>query len=151
MDVFKLAPDRRTELEQEKNSLEELSDAMFVATIRQLKDGKQKLENDLKHTQLLLEAAVEQAHERFERNGYDVLSFPDHGRLSIGFDVYPQIISKESAIQWLKDNDCAEIVKEDVSWQTLKSLIKEKIEKAEELPNEDIIHLYMKPKINFRR
>ncbi len=151
MDVFKLSPDRRTKLEERKKELSTVHDSMFVAQIRAAKDRKQELEEEIKDVNLFIDAAVEHAHESFEKNGYDILSYPGLGKLPVGFDVYPQIMDKQAAINWLKSNDCAEIVKEDVSWQTLKSAIKERIENAKVLPDENVIHLYMKPKINFRR
>lgn len=151
MDVFKLAPDRRQELEKLKSDFHDNDHKTLVDGLRNLKDMKIQMEDNLKEINLQMEALTEVFHEIFEKEEMDVLSFVGIGRVTVGFDVYPQVVSKELVMKWLKGNEGKELIREDFSWQSLKSFVKEMIDKAEPLPDEDVIHVFMKPKVNFRR
>lgn len=62
--------------------------------------------------------------------------------------------NKDAALDWLKDSDYADIVKEQVNAQTLTSLVKEWIDNgmnANEREFMDLLNIYDEQKISIRR
>lgn len=148
-DTMPIAPDRREQVEEFKKPFKKLNQSEFLACVRKLKDEKKGIEEDLKDINLELEAVCEAAHELFEEWDLELIK-NEHGRLTIGQDLYAAVNDRPLAIEWLKQVGLQEILKEDFNWQTINSLLKQRVKEGESLPDEQAIKMYFKRKINFR-
>ena len=76
--------------------------------------------------------------EAMEKAEIESVKLKDVGRLSCRPEVYASIPAdkKDAAMEWLKENGMGDIVKEGVNSSALKSLVKECIVNAVELPEE---------------
>lgn len=148
-DNMPIAPDRREELEEKKAVLKKLTQSQFLEAVKNLKYEKKDIEQDLKDINLELDAICEAAHELFEEWGLDLIK-NEHGRLTVGHDLYASVNNRDLAIEWLKQVGLQEILKEDFNWQTINSLLKQRVTNGESLPDEEAIKMFFKKKITFR-
>jgi hypothetical protein len=89
--------------------------------------------------------------EKLENAGMKSVTYENIGRVTITEDAYTQVVSGklDEALQWLSDNGHAALVKNNVHHSSLKALLKEKLKKGEDIP-EDIFKVtpYSYTKIN---
>lgn len=120
-----------------------------------LRDEQEALEDDLKRIkkkleeteQSLFECMVNNQVEKFTRTGY---SFAPtiKTRASIPAE------NKEHAMEWLKQSEYADIVKETVNAQTLTSLVKEWEDagvREDDAPFYALLNIYNEQKISIRK
>lgn len=120
-----------------------------------LRDEQEALEDDLKRIkkkleeteQSLFECMVNNQVEKFTRTGY---SFAPtiKTRASIPAE------NKEHAMEWLKQSEYADIVKETVNAQTLTSLVKEWEDagvREDDAPFYAMLNIYNEQKISIRK
>lgn len=149
-DEMPIAPDRREELEVRKARWKGLTQSQLLEGIKLTKESKKEHEQQLKDINLELDAICEAAHELFEEWDLDLIK-NEHGRLTVGHDLCASVNNRDLAIEWLKQVGLQEILKEDFNWQTINSLLKQRVKEGESLPDEEAIKMYMKAKINFRQ
>lgn len=122
--------------------------------LKQLKDQKKQMEEQLKEINGQIESiqrdlASEMINEEignFKRGDFlYVLTTKTH--------VSPKSGCKPKLIEWLKQSEYRDMVKEDVHSRTLESWARELLEELDELPEElkDLLHVYEKQTVSIRK
>ena len=76
--------------------------------------------------------------DKMEEEGIKTIAYDGIGRISITHDIRcsTPAANKEQMHQWLKDMDCADLIKPTVNASSLKALVKELIADGETLPED---------------
>lgn len=128
---------------------------MWADKMIDIRNSIDDLENELKYMknqldnaeQALFDSMLNNQIDQFKRNGYS-FSPTIKVRASIKAE------NKDEAIEWLKESDYADIVKDTVNAQTLTSLIKEWEENGVRDDDQefyDMINIYNEQKISIRK
>ena len=129
-------------------NLFELADELYA-----LRQKKQELEEQVKALNKEIESKQQQMVELMLDEEID--KFSRNGRLfymAVKTRVSPKAGMKPKLIEWLKESEYADLVKEDVHARTLESWARELIEN-EELPPEveEMLNIYDQTVINIRK
>lgn len=126
------------------------ADAMLALREQQesLEDELKRIKKKLEESELaLFESMVNNEVDRFSRGGY-TFSPVVKTRASIASE------HKEEALEWLKNSDYSDIVKETVNAQTLTSLVKEWEDagiREDDAPFYAMLNIYNEQKISIRK
>jgi len=141
-------PDRKEIIDELKKQFVGKTDEELLrefATRRELmmelaKQGDDVAKESEAITQLIL--------DRWETTGVEKMELEGLGTFSISDDIYPTIKNKEDLFIWLRANQFGDLIKEQVNHQSLASLVKERLEKGDKLP--DMVDVFFKQGLRFR-
>jgi hypothetical protein len=112
----------------------------------ELRAKKRDLEADAKYVNLRMEALSRVMLDRFEDDGITSFKTPADVTLFIRDEPYASIEDRPKVIQWIKDNDHAELL--GIQWQTFNALMKEFLLDGKKIPPG--VKLYLKSNISAR-
>lgn len=134
-------------------SPEQLEEKYKGKSVELLAKAMYELEVDIEHKSLViapLQAEYEYIRlralpEAAENSGTQTVTIqftPDYrGRVGLTGDLYVQIIDSDGAYQWLADHGHADLIKNTVHAGSLKSALKQRIEKGAGTPPADFFKL----------
>lgn len=63
------------------------------------------------------------------------------GRVNVRDDMWTKTENPDALMEWLRERGLEDLITEGVNGSTLKALIKERIKKAEDIPEEDVVKI----------
>lgn len=116
-----------------------------IKTLRQLKDLKNRKNEELKALNAEIEATERMLLERMEIDGIDTISIKGIGTAYVSIKDYPQVKDMDAFVRWCYENNRADMLQKRITATAYASYVQE----------ENIIpdgtDVYQKSTINFRR
>lgn len=128
--------------------IKDMPDAMLAAIYGKLREKKDFHNSEISVLELEIEAITQLFVQRFEDEGIQSQRFEDGVLISISDAPYPVVKDKLALREWINKNDLTDLL--SVNYQTLASLVKERLSGAvnESLP--DGVDVYMKTTLSRR-
>lgn len=117
---------------------------MYVAA----RDRKDKLVDELKSTELEIEALTRMFVERFEDAGESSKTFEDGVSISVTVEPYPFVADQGKLLSWVRQEGLEALL--TLNYSTMASLVKERLEGKVNKPLPDGVDVYMKDKLTCR-
>lgn len=124
----------------------------MVHDLRDLKDRKEQLEDELKSVNGQIRALAEgKIPEYMEENEIEKFSVTGVGTVYVQQKVYANVKAddREAFFHWLRENGSADLIKETVHPSTLNAFAKEQLSEGKELP--DVLDARLYPTATLRR
>lgn len=112
-----------------------------------LKVEKDRLEDELKAINLQLEARNAVLVERLENDGTQSFKLETGENFYLSDEPYAQVRDKVRLNDWFSENGMDEL--RTVNWQTLSAIVKERLERGDQLP--EGCEVFLKTKVVMRR
>ena len=137
---------RAAELDAEREKHANLNDTDLINFYDYQKHSKELLEKELRAVNLSLDALTSILVDRWEDKGLQTVKLADGSSVGLLDEPYPQVTDKEKLNAWCEANGLKESL--NLQWQTLKSVVKNRLENGEVLPPG--VEIYMKTSISRR-
>ncbi len=124
----------------------------MVHELRELKDRKEQLEDELKSVNGQIRALAEgKIPEYMEENEIEKFSVTGVGTVYVQQKVYANVKAddREAFFHWLREHGSADLIKETVHPSTLNAFAKEQLSEGKELP--DVLDARLYPTATLRR
>jgi hypothetical protein len=124
----------------------------MVHDLRDLKDRKEQLEDELKSVNGQIRALAEgKIPEYMQDNEIEKFSVTGVGTVYVQQKVYANVKAdnREAFFHWLRENGSADLIKETVHPSTLNAFAKEQLSEGKEIP--DVLEARLYPTATLRR
>ncbi|MFH1328119.1 MAG: hypothetical protein ABIH76_04665 [Candidatus Bathyarchaeota archaeon] len=123
--------------------------ADFARRLRAYKDKKNKLKEELTNLNKEMDEFNTEFVELMEHGDITKFSVEKAGTCTLVADIFPDVKDEPTFFGWLRDNGFKDLIKETVSFQTLKAFCKEQLENKNTLPKG--VTVFPKPVVKIRR
>lgn len=123
-------------------SLEQLGSAMYELEVQLERMALEMAPLSARYEYLRLRAIPDAAEGLGTAQTVTIQFTPDYrGRVGLTSDMYVQVLNKDGTKEWLQDNGHGDLIQETVNAGSLKSAIRERIEKGDGTPPSDLIKI----------
>ncbi len=109
--------------------------ASLAKAFKEAKDRKAELDKESKEKEQIMKEAGARLLEIFDSKTITQIKFEELGTFFIKPSAFPKVEDQEKFYKWLRATNQDSIIKETVHPQTLRAFVKERIEKAEPMPD----------------
>ena len=130
--------ERAQAIEDLKKELVKLSDRDLAEKLMKTRDEQDELKAKTSALEVEKEAMTKVLLERWEAEGVESSRYEGLGLFSIVDDIYVSVPpeKKPDLFAWLREQGLGDVIREDVPYQTMAALVKERLEGGDPVPEQ---------------